>query len=59
MKGGFLERGSSRKGGLWPPLPTLEIFFSGNNKELQKSRKKAKKLGKRLDHNIVGKWSLI
>ena len=26
MKGGFLERGSSRKGGLRPPLPTMEIF---------------------------------
>ena len=55
MKGGFLERGSSRKGGLSPPLPTMENFFSCNDKELQKSRKKAKKLGKRLDHNIVGK----
>ena len=60
---GFLERGESlkrggegsfRKGGVLTPLPTMEMFFSCSDKELQKPRAKARKLGKR--HWITTLW---
>ena len=40
-KGGILEKRGMN------PLPTMENFFSCSDKESQKSRAKAKKLGKR------------
>ena len=54
-KGGILEKeGGHLENGGMTPLPTMEIFFSCSDKELQKSRAKAKKLGKR--HWITTLW---